>query len=148
MRRRAHLRDRRGIRPDVGGTGRVADLGRHRRHTYLRAPESRLPARRRARARDSLKSRRATYTYYKTTILTTIIRTLAVHTALIFIQFNLVQHYYYDLLCLSIMPYIHNLKSEGHIVNTNLYFMYGPHSLCCTYSVRIFLPVGERATFP
>ena len=42
MGRRDYLQDRRGIRPAVGGTGRVGDMGRLRRHAYVQAPESRL----------------------------------------------------------------------------------------------------------
>ena len=62
LRRRAHRRDRLGIRPAVGGAGRVGDMGRHGRHAYVKAPETTSPAgkRERAKARDSLKSRRAT----------------------------------------------------------------------------------------
>ena len=40
MRRRGRRQDRHGARPGVGRAGRRGDMGRHRRQTYVRAPES------------------------------------------------------------------------------------------------------------
>ena len=60
-RRRAQRQDRRGIPLGVGGAGRVGQMGRHDRHTYVKAPETTSPDKsgaKRAKVRASLKSRR------------------------------------------------------------------------------------------